>query len=84
MTTLEIVLNMLAEATTTELTKTKNPQGLTANKQVAREGGSIAGDARKSIEAKTGQSVISASNALDFGRLIGEVEKKRENKEEEK
>ena len=46
MTTLEIVLNMLTEATTTELTKTTNPQGLEENKKVAKEGGSIAGNAR--------------------------------------
>ena len=58
MTTLEIVLNMLAEATTTELTKTTNPQGLEENKKVAKEGGSIAGNARKEIEERTDKSVI--------------------------
>ena len=52
MTTLEIVLNMLAEATTTELTKATNPQGLEENKKVAKEGGSVAGNARKEIEQK--------------------------------
>ena len=47
MTTLEIVLNMLAEATTTELTKATNPKGLEENKKVTKKGGSVAGNARK-------------------------------------
>mgnify|MGYP000905162470 CR=1 FL=1 len=73
MTTLEIVLNMLAEATTTELTKTTNPQGLEENKKVAKEGGSIAGNARKEIEQETGNSVITSKNSLDFKKLIDNV-----------
>ena len=75
MSTLEIVLNMLAEATTTELTKTTNPQGLEENKKVAKEGGSIAGDARKDIEEKTGKPVITSKNAIDMSRLIEDVVK---------
>ena len=75
MSTLEIVLNMLAEATTTELTKTTNPQGLEENKKVAKEGGSIAGDARKAIEEKTGKPVITSKNAIDMSRLIEDVVK---------
>lgn len=63
MTTLELALNMLAEATTTELTKVHNPQGLEQNKIVAQSGGKIAGDARKNIEAQTGKPVISPDNA---------------------
>lgn len=59
----------------TELTNTKNPKGLEENREVAREGGSIAGDARKSIEEKTGQPVITSKNAIDFGKLIGDVAK---------
>lgn len=85
MTTLEIVLNMLAEATTTELTKTKNPQGLDENKKVAKDGGSIAGNARKEIEKETGQPVITSKNAIDFAKLIDDVNKKlsdNTNKEE--
>ena len=75
MTTLEIVLNMLAEATTTELTKTTNPQGLEENKKVAKEGGSIAGNARKEIEERTGKSVITPKNAIDMSKLIEDVVK---------
>ena len=73
MSTLEIVLNMLAEATTTELTKTKNPQGLDENKKVAKDGGSIAGNARKEIEKETGHPVITYKNAIDFAKLIDDV-----------
>ena len=75
MTTLEIVLNMLAEATTTELTKTTNPQGLEENKKVAKRGGKIAGNARREIEAETGKPVITSKNAIDFGKLIDGVTK---------
>lgn len=75
MSTMEIVLNMLAEATTTELTKASNPSGLEENKVVAKEGGSIAGNARKEIENKTGKSVITSKNAIDFARVIEEIPK---------
>ena len=51
MSTLELVLNMLAEATTTELSKEKNPQSFSENRSVAKEGGEVAGNARKDIEA---------------------------------
>ena len=64
---------MLAEATTTELTKTKNPQGLDENKKVAKDGGSIAGNARNEIEKETGQPVITSKNAIDFAKLIYDV-----------
>lgn len=76
MSTLELVLNMLAEATTTELTQTKNPHGLEENKAVAKEGGTVAGNARKDIEARTGKSVITSKNAVDFSKLIDDVSKK--------
>lgn len=75
MTTLEIVLNMLAEATTTELTKTINPQGLEENKKVAKRGGNIAGNARKEIENETGKPVVSSKNAMDMSRLIEDIVK---------
>ena len=75
MTTLEIVLNMLAEATTTELTKTTNPQGLEENRKVAKEGGSIAGDTRKAIEQRTGKPVITSKNTVDLSKLIEDVVK---------
>lgn len=66
MSTLELTLNQLAEATTTELTKTYNPQGFDENEKITRQGGKIAGDARKAIEEKTGKSVVTNKNALDF------------------
>lgn len=84
MTTLEIVLNMLAEATTTELTKTTNPQGLEENRKVAKEGGSVAGNARKEIEQKTGKPVITSKNAVDLSRLIEDVVKEPLSKKQDK
>lgn len=77
MSTLELVLNMLAEATTTELTQIANPQGLDENKKIAQDGGNIAGDTRKAIESKTGQPVITPKNALSFSQIIEEVAKER-------
>lgn len=77
MSTLELVLNMLAEATTTELTQSIDPQGLEENKAVAKEGGTVAGNARKDIEARTGKPVITSKNALNFSRLIDEVSNKK-------
>ena len=89
MTTLEIVLNMLAEATTTELTKATNPKGLEENKKVAKEGGSIAGNARKAIEQRTGKPVVTPKNAVDLSKLIEDVvkepiSKKEDNKDKNK
>jgi hypothetical protein len=63
MSNLEMVLNMLAEATTTELSQQKNPRGLSQNMAVAREGAQAAGIARKHIEKQTGKPVISGQNA---------------------
>ena len=82
MTTLEIVLNMLAEATTTELTKATNPKGLEENKKVAKKGGSVAGNARKEIEQEIGKTVITSKNAMDLSRLIEDVVKEPINKTE--
>lgn len=77
MTTLELVLNMLAEATTTEISKATNPKNFTENKEVAHQGGTVAGNARKEIESKTGKPVISkkAAPKLDeiVSNLIGNV-----------
>ena len=75
MSTTEIILNMLAETATKDIAEATNPQGLEENKQVAQDGGSIAGDARKSIEARTGKPVITSKNAIDLGRLISDVVK---------
>ncbi len=63
MTNLELVLNMLAETSTTEISKAKSPKTFPENRQVARDGGTVAGNARKEIEAKTGKSVITSKNA---------------------
>jgi len=68
MTNLELVLNMLAEATTTEISKEKIPANFVENKTIARQGGEVAGNARKDIESKTGKKVISAKNAKQLGR----------------
>lgn len=75
MSTTEPILNMLAETATKDIAEATNPQGLDENKQVAQDGGSIAGDARKSIEARTGKPVITSKNAIDLGRLISDVVK---------
>ena len=75
MSTTELILNMLAETATKDIAEAKNPQGLEENKQIAQDGGSIAGDARKSIEARTGKPVITSKNAIDLGRLISDVVK---------
>ncbi|MDR3132850.1 MAG: hypothetical protein LBU42_02360 [Prevotellaceae bacterium] len=63
MTNLELVLNMLAEATTTEISKEKSPATAEENREIARQGGQIAGNTRKEIEAKTGKKVASTLNA---------------------
>ena len=64
MTNLELVLNMLAETATTEISQKREPKNLDENKIVAREGGSVAGNARKQIEGKTGKKIISDKNAI--------------------
>lgn len=63
MTNLELVLNMLAETATTEISDKREPKNLDENKHVAREGGTVAGNARKDIEAKTGKSTLTYKNA---------------------
>ena len=75
MSTTELILNMLAETATKDIAEATDPQGLDENKQVAQDGGSIAGDARKSIEARSGKPVITSKNAIDLGRLISDVVK---------
>ena len=73
MTDLELVLNMLGEATTTEFAKVHNAQGFSENKDVAQRGGKVAGNAREAIEADTGKPVITSQNALDLGNLIASM-----------
>lgn len=73
MTTLELVLNMLAEATTTELAKEHNAWGFAENREVARRGGEVAGDARKAIEADTGKPVVTPQNAAQLGQVVTDM-----------
>lgn len=73
MSTLELVLNMLAEATTTEISKTAEPKTLEENKHVARRGGRVAGNARREIEADTGKPVITSKNAMQLNTLVPDV-----------
>lgn len=70
MSTLELALNMLAEATTTELTKAQNPQGLEENRVIAQTGGNIAGEARMKIERETGNPVITSQNADRLNSVV--------------
>ena len=84
MTTTELILNMLAETATKDIANATHPQGLEENKKVAKEGGSIAGDARKSIEGKTGKPVITSKNAIDLGKLIEDVSKASEDRGDRK
>ncbi len=66
MTNLELVLNMLAEATTTEISKEKKPQSFAKSKAIAKQGGTIAGNTRKEIEEKTGKKVVSRLSAKNI------------------
>ena len=73
MSDLELVLTMLAEATTTEISKTVKPATFSENQKVAQKGGSIAGNTRKEIEDTTGKPVITSQNAKDFRQLITDI-----------
>ena len=73
MTTLELVLNMLAEATTTEISKQKSPETFSENIDVARAGGKVAGDARKAIESQTGVPVITSKNAAQLHQVVTDL-----------
>ena len=70
MTTLELVLNMLAEATTTEISKQKAPTTFSENIAIAREGGEVAGIARKAAEERTGVPVITSKNATQLNQVV--------------
>ncbi len=73
MSTLEIVLNMLAETTTTELSKAHQPEGFEESRIVARRGGKVAGDARRAIEADTGRPAVTAQNAAQLNAVVTDV-----------
>jgi len=64
MNDLELIFSMLGEASTTEIVKTQNPKGFIQNKKAAKQGGAVAGNARKELESKTGKKVVSTDNYL--------------------
>ena len=70
MTTTELVLNMLAETSTTDISKTEQPQSFSENMDVARKGGEVAGIARKALEERTGKPVITAKNASQLNAIV--------------
>ena len=73
MSNTELVLNMLAETTTTEISRAEEPTSFEENRDVAHRGGTVAGNARKQIEAETGRPVVTSMNALDFAQVIAGV-----------
>ena len=73
MSNLELVLTMLAEASTTDIAKAEQPQGFDENQTVARRGGNVAGVARKALEAETGKPVVTAQNAESFRQLVTDI-----------
>lgn len=70
MSTLELVLNMLAEATTVEISREEKPGTFEENRRVARTGGEAAGEARRAVEKRTGRAVITPRSAGDFGGRV--------------
>ena len=73
MSTLELVLNMLAEATTTEISKQREPSSFAENMDIAREGGAAAGDARRAVESRTGVPVITSKNAAQLNQVVTDM-----------
>lgn len=70
MSTLELVLNMLAEATTTELSKQKQPETFDESRNIAQEGGAVAGEARAAVEKRTGKPVLTSKNAAQLQNIV--------------
>jgi hypothetical protein len=75
MTDLELIFSMLGEASTTEIVKTQNPRGFVENQKAALQGGSVAGNARKELESRTGKKVVSTDNYLPEGKKNKELKK---------
>lgn len=73
MSDMELVLNMLAEATTTEISKQRTPETFEENRKIAREGGEAAGEARKAVEARTGVPVVTAKNAAQLNQVVTQM-----------
>lgn len=84
MSTTELILNMLAETATKDITESSNPQGLEVNKKAAKRGGNVAKVARETLEKETGEPVITPKNTIDFGRLISDVAKELPKKADER
>ena len=89
MSTMEIVLNMLAETSTTEISKSEDPQTFEENRTVAQKGGEVAGTARRAVEAQTGKSVITSQNAAQLNAVVAgmiegvvDAEKKKDETDE--
>lgn len=81
MTNMELILNMLAEATTTEISKERKPETFEESQRVAQQGGQIAGNTRKEIETQTGKSLVSPLSAKDYLQL-GDSEKEKDDNSE--
>ena len=73
MSNLELVLTMLAEASTTDISKSENPNTFSENQSIARRGGKVAGIARQALETETGKPVITAENATDLQKLVTDI-----------
>ena len=78
MSTTELVLNMLAETSTTDISKAEQPETFEENRQVARRGGNVAGIARKALEAETGKPAVTSMNAIDFAKILFEITTKKD------
>ena len=77
MNDLELIFSMLGEASTTAIVKAQNPSGFVENKRAAKQGGSVAGNARKELEAKTGQKVVSSNNYLPESKTTKQIASKK-------
>ena len=80
MTDLELIFSMLGEASTTEIVKTQNPKGFIQNKKAAKQGGAVAGNARRELESRTGKKVVSTDNYLPEAKKHKELKKGKEGK----
>jgi DNA-damage-inducible protein D len=76
MTDLELIFSMLGEASTTEIVKTKNPRGFIENRKAAKQGGAVAGNARRELEGRTGRRVVSKENYLPESQKIKQIKKR--------
>ena len=80
MNDLELIFSMLGEASTIEIVKIKNPIGFVENKKAAKQGGSVAGKARKDLQLKTGKNIVSSENHLNVAKNKKEINFKKSNK----